>query len=395
MAEFEGLPKSYEITRDLKSISYELGPSRPPSEARSLLIRATRGCPWHRCEFCSSHRTMKFELRSVEEIKKDIEAAKAITDKINEKSWKLGYGGRCKEIAASVYENPPNENFRNVALWLYFGGENAFLQDANSLIMKTPDLTEVLRFLKEKLPTISRVTSYARSKTASKKTLEELKELRDAGLSRLHIGLESGSDSVLDFVRKGVTADDHITGGQKIVESGISLCEYIMPGLGGKQKSKEHMVETARVLNEINPDFIRLRSLAIREDLPLYKRLISGEFQLQTDDEVVEEIGELIQRLEVTSEFRSDHIENLLQEVEGRLPEDKEKMLAVVSRYLALPVEERLNFQLGRRLGYYEGLDELKDPYKHERVERTLNDIKSRSQDFEQVIFSLKRRFLV
>ncbi|MDY6856554.1 MAG: radical SAM protein [Thermodesulfobacteriota bacterium] len=389
------MPNTNKITRDLKSIQYELGPSRPPSEARSLLIRATRGCPWHRCEFCSSHRTMKFELRSVEEIKRDIIAAKAITDKINEESWKLGYGGRYKELAASVYDNPPNENFRNVALWLYFGGENAFLQDANSLIMKTQDLIEVLRFLKEKLPTITRVTSYARSKTASNKTLEELKELKDAGLSRLHIGLESGSDSVLDFVRKGVTAEDQIKGGQKVVESGISLCEYIMPGLGGKEKSKEHMLETARVLNAINPDFIRLRSLAIREDLPLYKRLINGEFQLQTDDEVVKEIGELIQRLEVTSEFRSDHIENLLQEIEGCLPSDKENMLAVVNKYLALPDEERLNFQLGRRLGYYEGIDQLKDPYKHERVERTLNDIRSRGEDFEQVIFSLKRRFLV
>lgn len=382
-------------TSELMSLSFEMGPSRPPSEARSLLLRVTRGCPWHRCEFCSSHRTMKFHPRTVEEIKKDIQTVKIISDEIKETSWKLGRGGRVREAAAYMYENPVNDSVRIVALWLYFGGENVFLQDADSLIMRTPQLAEVLRFLRQTLPSVTTVTSYARSKTAARKTLEELKGLYDAGLSRLHIGLESGCDEVLSFVQKGVTAEEHINGGRKVVESGISLCEYIMPGLGGKRWAREHVRETARVLNEINPHFIRLRSLAIREDIPLYQKWERGEFELLTDDEVVEEIGELIQRLEVTSYLASDHIENLLQEVEGQLPEAKEKMLGAISRYLALSPEERLNFRLGRRAGYYTGLDGFYNSHKRERIEQIIRGISARGEDIEEVIFNLKKGFLV
>lgn len=337
---------------------------------------------------------MKFELRPVEEIKKDIGAARIISDRIKELSRKQGEG-RIREVAAAVYDDPPNASFRNVALWLYFGAETAFLQDANSLIMRTPELVEVLGFLKETFPSITRVTSYARSKTAGRKTLEELKELHGAGLSRLHIGLESGCDEVLQLVQKGVTAEEHIEGGKKVVESGISLCEYVMPGLGGRSRSQAHAVETARVLNEINPGFIRLRSLALREDLPLYSRLQDSGFEPLTDDEVVKEIGEFIQRLEVTSELKSDHIENLLQEVDGKLPRDKEKMLGVINRYLALPSEEKLVFRLGRRTGFFTGLDELDDPAKRARVEQMLHGIRARGEDFEEAIFALKRRFLV
>jgi hypothetical protein len=331
----------------------------------------------------------------VEEIKRDIETVKIIAEKIKEVAWKLGYGGRTKEAAALVYENPPTDGFRIVALWLYFGGEKVFLQDANSLIMRTPDLAEVLRFLRQTFPSVTRVTSYARSKTTAKKTLEELKELHDAGLTRLHVGLESGCDEVLEFVQKGVTAEEHIKGGKKVVESRISLCEYIMPGLGGRQWTKEHVVETARVLNEINPDFIRLRSLMIREDLPLYRKWEEGELDLLTDDEVVEEIGELIQRLEVTSYLASDHIENLLQEVEGQLPRAKERMLGVINRYLALPWEEKLNFRFGRRAGYYTELNELYNPLKRERIDQLMAQLRSQGEDLEEVMFNLKKRFLV
>ncbi len=382
-------------TRELTSLTFEMGPSRPPSEAHSLMLRIARGCPWHRCEFCSSHRTKKLQIRSVEEIKRDIETVKIITDKIKEISWKKGYGGSVKEAAAYMYENPISDSFRIVALWLYFGGQNVFLQDADALIMRTPQLAEVLRFLRQMLSSVTRVTSYGRSKTASRKTLEELKELYDAGLTRLHIGLESGSDEVLSYVQKGVTAAEHIDGGRKVVESGISLCEYVMPGLGGRRWRKEHVSETARVLNEINPDFIRLRSLAIREDVPLYQKYASGDFELLTDDEVVEEIGGLIQRLDVTSYLASDHIENLLQEVEGQLPEAKEKMLGSVSRYLGLPYEERLNFRLGRRMGYYTDLGDFSNVHKRERIEQIIRGTRDRGEDIEEVIFNLKKRFLV
>lgn len=379
----------------VEPISFEMGPSRPPSEAYSLLIRVTRGCSWHRCEFCSSHRTMKFRIRPVEEIKRDIRTAKEIAEKIREISWKKGYGNKIKEAAASVYCDPPSEGFRNVALWLYAGGRTAFLQDADSLIMKTPQLVDVLKFLRETFPGLDRITSYSRSKTAAGKTPSELKELHDAGLSRLHVGLESGCDEVLNFVRKGVTAEEHIESGKKVVESGISLCEYIMPGLGGRRWSGEHVRQTVRVLNAINPDFIRLRSLSLREDLPLYNKLQNGEFELQTEDEIIEEIRELICGLEVTSYLASDHIENLLQDVEGQLPEAKEKMLSVIDGYQALPLKERQIFQLGRRMGRYTGLNDLSDTLQHKKIEQMLSDIKDRNEDFENIIFNLKRRFLV
>ena len=166
--------------------SFELGPIRPPSEAFSLLIRVTRNCPWNRCKFCPIYKADKFQLRSVEEIKQDIRTANIIQDKIKELAWKSGRGDSIREVAAMVCNNPLNDAYRNVALWMYAGGKHAFLQDANTLIMKTGELVEVIRYLKETFPGISRITSYARSKTAAKKSLTELIELREAGLSRLH-----------------------------------------------------------------------------------------------------------------------------------------------------------------------------------------------------------------
>ena len=177
--------------------SFEIGPIRPPSEAHSLLIRATRNCPWNRCKFCHTYKGEKFQLRALEEIKRDIETAKAIQEMITEMAWKSEYGGNIKEAAVRVLNTPPNAAFHNVALWLYAGGESAFLQDANSLIMRTNELAEIIKYLKKTFPDIKRITSYARSKTAAKKNLDELVGLHEAGLSRLHIGLESGYDPLL------------------------------------------------------------------------------------------------------------------------------------------------------------------------------------------------------
>ncbi len=350
--------------------SFELGPIRPPSEAYSLLIRATRNCPWNRCKFCSTYKGGKFQLRPVEEIKEDIKAAKVIQDKIKELSWKSGYGGRVKETVGMVLNNPPNEAYYNVALWLYAGGESAFLQDANNLIMKTIELVEVIRFLKQTLPSINRITSYARSKTASKKKLDELIELRESGLSRLHIGMESGYDPLLQYMDKGVTAAEHIAGGIKVVESGISLCEYVILGLGGKAMWREHATETARVLNEIDPDFIRVRTLTINNRMPLCSEIENGNFIRATDEEILEEERLLIEHLECHSNYVSDHTTNLLQEIEGKLPQDKEKMLASIDRFQSLSPQEKTNFRIGRRVGIYSQLDDLYDLHKREMVER-------------------------
>jgi len=241
--------------------SYEQGPIRPPSEAKSLLIRVTRNCPWNKCAFCHTYRDTKFQIRSAQNVKEDIQKAKDIADQIKEISWKVGQGGKINEFVVNyIYQNDGfyNDSFKSVAAWLFFGGKSVFLQDADTIVIKTDDLVEIVSFIKEQFPDVDRITSYCRSKTACRKSVEEFKSLYDAGLSRIHVGMESGYDPVLKFIKKGVTAAEHVEGGRKIVESGISLSEYIIPGLGGDKWSKEHAVETARVLNQINPDFIRL-----------------------------------------------------------------------------------------------------------------------------------------
>ena len=382
------------LTKQLPD-SFELGPIRPPSEAYSLLIRVTRNCPWNRCKFCHTYKGEKFQLRPVAEIKQDILTAKAIQDRIKEISWKSGYGGRVQEAARVILNNPPNQAYYNVALWLYAGGESAFLQDANSLIMRTNELTEVIRFLKQTLPSINRVTSYARSKTAAKKKLEELKELYEAGLSRLHIGLESGCDPLLQYMDKGVTAAEHIEGGKKVVASGISLCEYVVLGLGGKKMWREHATQTARVLNEIDPDFIRVRTLTIHDRMPLYSELENSSFMRSTDEEILEEEKLFIEHLECHSNYVSDHITNLLQEIEGKLPQDKEKMLASIDRFQSLPPQERTNFIVGRRAGLYVNLDDMANSGRHQSVVEIMHRLSQGSNQIDdEMIHSLMERFI-
>ncbi|RLA85960.1 MAG: radical SAM protein [Deltaproteobacteria bacterium] len=383
----------------MENLTFEIGPIRPPSEASSLLLRVTRNCPWNRCLFCHIYKGKRFERRSVEEVKKDIEAARRIADEIKSLSWRLGYGGDvAREVLQYVFSSPSyDEHFRSVALWLYFGGKSVFFQDANSLVMKTSDLVEILRFLKEKFPQVERVTSYARSRTAAKgKSLEELKELREAGLTRLHIGLESGWDFLLEYMKKGVTAKEHVEGGRKVVEAGIELSEYVILGLGGKRWWKEHATETAKVLNEINPHFIRIRTLMVLPQMPLYRKIEEGDFVLQSEEEMIVEERLLIEGLDgITSTFLSDHILNLLGELEGKFPEEKAKLLAIIDRFLSLPKEEKLNYCLGRRAGIYETMEDMKDPYLHNKVKALMEEIRQRDPDgVEKAIFRLKENFL-
>jgi radical SAM superfamily enzyme YgiQ (UPF0313 family) len=385
---------------------FEMGPIRPPSEAQSLLIRVTRNCPWNKCEFCHTYKGEPFSFRSVEEIKKDIDQVKAITDEIRQSSWRMGFGGGInQQVLRVLFDQAGRDNqaFQSVAGWLYFGGSQAFLQDANSLIAKTADLLEILKYLKEKLPSIQRITSYARAKTLAKKSVEELKELRQAGLSRIHVGMESGYDPLLQYMKKGVTAKEQILGGRNVVESGISLSEYVMPGLGGQRWWREHAVETARVLNQIDPDFIRLRTLYVRKDMPLFDQVEKGEFIRLLDHLVVSEIRLFIETLDrLHSTVVSDHILNLLEEVQGKLPDEKEKMIRVIDRYLALPPENRLRFRVGRRLGYYRSLDDLQDPDLRRRVVQIIEQVSipdnqeepKREEDVERAIYGLMENYI-
>jgi radical SAM superfamily enzyme YgiQ (UPF0313 family) len=377
--------------------SFEIGPIRPPNEAHSLLIRATRNCSWNKCKFCNCYKGSKFELRPVEDIKRDIATASAMRYKINEISFKAqakNSGGMGKVISM-VMADPPNESFRNVALWLYGGGENVFLQDANSLIMKTEDLLEVLRFIKEIFPNVKKITSYARSDTALRKKPEELFKLREAGLTRLHVGLESGYDPVLKYMDKGETAADHVKAGKKIKAAGISLSEYVILGLGGKIWSDEHAIHTARVLNEINPDFIRLRTLSVNQNMPLYQDVMSGKFIRASDEEIVKEEQTFIENLECQSYLFSDHITNLLQKIEGKLPDDKANFLRFIDAFLGLSAQQKLNFIVGRRVGIYSTLEDMGQPEKHELAEQVKFKLSKGNRTIDpKVIFSLMEGFI-
>jgi len=358
-------------------ISFEQGPIRPPSEADSLLLRLTRNCPWGRCKFCYNYRGEQFEIRKVNELKKEIAAVKAISDSINELSVKLGQVGEVnKKVVDAICTDTYPQSFRTVAHWLYHGGKTVFLQDANCLAMKSHDLIEVLTFLKMNFPRIERITSYARSKTAAQKKLEDLKAMYQAGLSRLHIGLESGSDKILTYMNKGVNVGEHIEAGKRVKESGISLSEYVILGLGGRRWWKEHAIETARVLNEINSNFIRLRTLAVLPVMSLYQDVENGDFILSTEEEMVEEEKMLIENLNgIDSYLVSDHILNLLEEVEGKLPEEKDQIISVINQYLSLPFEEKMVFNLGRRMNLFRKLDDLNHPIRREIVSEAMKKI--------------------
>jgi len=262
---------------------------------------------------------------------------------------------------------------------------------------------EILKYLKEKFPSIERITSYARARTLAKKSVEELKELRQAGLSRIHVGMESGYDPLLQYMKKGVTAKEQIQAGRNVVASGISLSEYIMPGLGGKRWWREHAVESAKVLNQIDPDFIRLRTLYVRKDMPLFDRVEKGEFEPLADDLIASEIKLFIETLQgIHSTIVSDHILNLLEEVQGKLPDEKEEMIEVIDRYLALPAEQRLRFRVGRRLGYYRSLEDLPDPDLRRRVDQIIGQLDRPEnkeepklpEDVERAIYGLMGNYI-
>jgi hypothetical protein len=383
----------------VKNLEFEQGPIRPPSEARSFLLRITRNCPWNQCLFCPVYKNKDFSLRTVDEIKQDIQIARDISDDVNAISWKLGFSGEISPLVINhIFNNPGySDSYRSVAIWLYFGTGACFLQDADNLVMKTKDLVEVLKFLRDKFPEIIRITTYSRSRTIIRKSVDELKEIKDAGLDRVHVGLESGYDPLLKLIKKGVTAAQHIEAGKKILDAGMELSEYVMPGLGGQSMWKEHALETANVLNQINPSFIRLRSLRMPERAPLAEKVKSGEFVMQTDDMLAEEIKLFIESLNgITSTITSDHIMNLLEEVEGKMPGDREQILDVIRRYQALPDDERLIYRVGRRGGAYHSTDDLeKDPATRRKIEALIKELSEKGKTgIEEYISGLVDQYL-
>ena len=360
---------------------FEQGPIRPPSESGSLLIRATRNCPWNRCTFCGLYKDQRFSLRPVSHVLGDIDLIHGYIEEI--KNGKTSVGPR------------DHTAFQAAANWVQNGMKSIFLQDSNSLIMKPADLVIILAYLKDRFPTTKRVTSYARSHTIARISDENLEKMARAGLNRIHIGMESADDRVLSLIHKGTNKETQIRAGKKVKQAGIELSEYFMPGIGGKRFSRENALETADALNQINPDFIRLRTLAIPNNVELFKDLSTGAFEPMGDPQVAEEILLFIQSLEgISSTIKSDHILNLFQEVEGRLPRDKNRMTSVIERFLSLDKEEQMLYQIGRRSGLFSRLDDLDDPTLRTYAEHNYSDFNVTPENIDSIVGKMMRRFI-
>jgi len=299
----------------------------------------------------------KFSLRSPEEVMGDIDSIASICNELKAISRGLGYGGAInRDVVVNMIEKEPTLNTSNgfmmVVNWLHSGGKTAFLQDANSLIMKSDHLADVVTHLRKTFPTLERVTSYARSKTLARKTLEELKKMHNAGLDRLHVGLETGDDELLKKIKKGVTSEEQIEGGRKAMEAGFQLSEYWMPGLGGKEMWVQHAKNTARVMNEINPNYIRSRPFFPSPGSPLLDEYERGEVQLLEPLEALGELKLMIGELNFSSKVCFDHSGNYWKNINGlslfsldyegyKFPEKKDFVLDLI--------EQGMKVQYGNR----------------------------------------------
>lgn len=372
---------------------FELGPIRPPSEAFSLLVRVVRNCMWNRCAFCPVYKGEKASQRDLADVLADVDAMAAAAEVLRDRGWRAtqverGAGGRLPpgELPPEAYQ---------VELFLRGGARTVFLQDADPCAVRPEKLAAVIARVKARFPTIEQVTTYGRARTLARRAPEQLALLHDAGLTRVHLGLESGSDEVLRAVDKGVTADELVEAGQKVLGAGMELCYYVMPGLGGREAATAaaHVAGTARVIRAVAaaasasapsgasrvavgtayPFVVRLRTTAVSPGTPLAERAARGDFDLPDDVEVVRELRDfLVEVGGARFELYSDHALNLLPEVEGSLPADRARLLAVLDDYLALPRSEQALFAIGARLGLFRRLADLDDPQRRAALEARL-----------------------
>jgi len=376
---------------------FEVGPIRPPSEAKSLLIRVTRNCPWNNCKFCGLYKGTKFSIRPKEHVIKDIELVKRWTDLFKAAEH---VDAHTRMIMINDLKNELGEEqswlYSSAASWYQSGMKSIFLQDSNSLVIKPDDLIEIITHIKKQFPETERITSYARSETVVRISDEDLKRMADAGLNRIHIGMETASDTVLKLVDKGTTKANHILAGQKVKAAGIELSEYYMPGLGGNEYSDLNALETADALNQINPDFIRIRTLAVTDRSPLKEDYEQGIFTRTNDTKMIEEFLLMIENLKgITSTIiSSDHILNLLPEAEGRLPNDKEKIATVLKSYLDLPESEKIIYRIGRRTGIMNTIQDLNNSVRRNRVQRSIEQYGINHNNVDAVVDDLLNNFI-
>lgn len=325
---------------------FEIGPIRPPSESSSLLIRVTRGCHWNKCYFCGLYKSIKFSMRPIEDIIRDI---KAQSEQHSDQQYK-----------------------------------SCFLQDGDALVLKTEYLLKILDALRRYFPSLESITTYARADSITRKSLSELKLLREHGLNHLYCGMETGADGVLQLINKGFNADTVIRSGCLAKEAGMTLSEFILLGIGGKEYSEENARKTADALNIIQPDFIRVHATGFKLGSMMWQLIQNGTITLQSEEEIVQEQRLFLQCLnEMDSYYVNEHIINLLLEVRGNLLTKKRQMLSDIDRFLRLPPEERLLFAVGRRLNVFFFLDDLQKPELHRQAEGYMDKIKKENPNVD------------
>ncbi|MBR4210877.1 MAG: radical SAM protein [Oscillibacter sp.] len=265
---------------------------RPPSEAYSLIVQVTYGCSHNTCAFCSMYKDKRFALRPLDEILEDFRLARAAYSRV----------GR------------------------------VFLADGDALVRKAADLYTILDTVRELFPECERVTCYASPSSIRIRTEDELRTLREKGLTMVYMGLESGSDRVLQRMRKGHAAAEIVDMGRKVRRNGIALSVTAITGLGGPELLQEHAVETARAFNGMNPEYIGLLTLMVEPGTPLYDWVQDGSFRLLDRVQVLEETQLLVSALDSPgSVFRMNHASNYLS-LRGTLNADKEAMLSEIAR---------------------------------------------------------------
>ena len=282
---------------------------RPPGEWKSYLLQCTIGCSYNKCTFCAMYKEKKFRIRPVEEILEDIDMARDY------------YGPGLKRV---------------------------FLMDGDAVIMKTDDLIRVLRKLYDTFPALEKVTTYAGPRSTLAKSPEELRAIREAGLNRAYLGVESGSDAVLKAINKGVTAAQMLEAGQKLVAAGFDLWAIIIMGLTGQDGDwEEHILSTAKMINEMKPRHLSAMTFAPAKGTPLGEDVLAGRFKVCTPDQILEECRLLIEHLDVDPlHFTSNHASNYLP-LKGGLPEDKEKFLKLLDEALAGKIRLRKTLNRG------------------------------------------------
>jgi radical SAM superfamily enzyme YgiQ (UPF0313 family) len=275
---------------------------RPPSEASSLLVQATVGCSAAaagRCFFCNSNlfqRTIpekRFRIRPTNEILEDIEIGR-------------------REYGSIV--------------------EKIFLLDSNAMIIKTSELTRILKKCYESFPNLNQVSCYACCDDILRKEDEELRQLREAGLKLVFIGLESGDQGVLDLVNKGVTVKEQIDAVVRAKSAGIRTSVTVILGLGGRRLSEQHAINTGKVAGRMNPDYFAALTLMVVPNTPLDELIKAGKFELVTDPlEILTELERMITNIDAPGPvvFRTNHASNYLP-LRGRLPGDKNKLLKTI-----------------------------------------------------------------